>query len=86
MAKDVAEFGRQHLEFGDDPFGVLRRTLEVAATHDGLKANFQERLIPLLYAQEKPDYDTCFAAFAKVAHCLLDHCTVRQGTAADALA
>lgn len=88
VAKDVAQFGRQHPEFGEDPFGVLRITLEVAATHEGLKANFEERLMPLLYAHERPDYDTCFAAFAEVAHYLLDHCAAREGTAAavDALA
>ncbi|WP_434674816.1 hypothetical protein [Pseudomonas sp. R4-83] len=57
-----------------NPFGVLRHALEVAAIHDGLKANFGERLIPLLYAEETPDFDTCFAAFARVAHYLLDHC------------
>ncbi|UDU83192.1 nucleotidyl transferase AbiEii/AbiGii toxin family protein [Pseudomonas sp. HN2-3] len=72
VAKDVAEFGRQHPEFGADPFGVLRQTLEVAATHDGLKANFEQRLMPLLYAHERPDYETCFAAFADVARQLLD--------------
>ncbi|MGF6332062.1 putative nucleotidyltransferase component of viral defense system [Pseudomonas sp. BS3782 TE3695] len=71
--KDVLEFGRQHPEFAADPFGVLRRTLEVAATHDGLKANFEQRLKPLLYAHEKPDYETCFATFADVARHLLDH-------------
>lgn len=73
VGKDVAEFGRQHPEFGADPFGVLRQTLEVAATHEGLKANFEQRLIPLLYAHERPDYETCFAAFAGVARHLLEH-------------
>ncbi|WP_339070889.1 nucleotidyl transferase AbiEii/AbiGii toxin family protein [Pseudomonas idahonensis] len=72
VAKDVEEFGRQHPEFGADPFGVLRQTLEVAATHEGLKANFEQRLMPLLYAHERPDYETCFAAFADVARHLLD--------------
>lgn len=73
VGKDVDDFGRQHPEFGADPFGVLRQTLEVAATHEGLKANFEQRLMPLLYAYERPDYETCFAAFAQVAKYLLDH-------------
>ncbi|WP_164661663.1 nucleotidyl transferase AbiEii/AbiGii toxin family protein, partial [Pseudomonas viridiflava] len=42
--KDVLEFGGQHPEFAEDPFAVLRRTLEVAETHEGLKANFEQRL------------------------------------------
>ncbi|WP_419735673.1 nucleotidyl transferase AbiEii/AbiGii toxin family protein [Pseudomonas sp. COR18] len=72
VAKDVREFGRQHPEFEADPFGVLQQTLKIAATHEGLKANFEQRLLPLLYAHERPDYDTCFAAFADVARHLLD--------------
>ena len=73
VGKDVHEYGKQHPEFAADPFGVLRRTLEIAETHDGLKANFEQRLMPLLYALEKPDYETCFATFAQVARHLLDH-------------
>jgi len=73
VAKDVQESGRQHPEFAAHPFAVLRRTLEAAATHEGLKANFEQRLVPLLYAGERPDYVTCFATFADVARHLLDH-------------
>lgn len=71
--KDVLEFGGQHPEFAADPFGVLRRTLKVAETHECLKANFEQRLKPLLYASERPEYETCFATFTDVARYLLDH-------------
>lgn len=73
MNKDVLEFGGQHPEFAADPFGVLQRTLKVAQTHEGLKANFEQRLKPLLYASERPEYETCFATFTDVARYLLDH-------------
>lgn len=78
--KDVLEFGAQHPEFAANPFEVLRRTLEVAQTHAGLKINFEQRLKPLLYAQHKPDYETCFATFAQVARHLLDHSVANVST------
>lgn len=79
VGKDVADYGRQHPAFGEDPFGVLQQTLEIAATHEGLKANFEQRLMPLLYAHERPDYETCFVAFADVARQLLQHGAVSDG-------
>ena len=73
VAKDVEEFHGQHPEFDQDPFTVLRRSLATAASHEGLKANFEQRLKPLLYSADKPDFQTCYAAFAAVAEKLLNH-------------
>lgn len=72
VRKDVEEFLGQHPEFDKDPYAVLRRTLAAAAAHEGLRANFEQRLKPLLYAVQKPDYSSCYAAFAIAAEQLLD--------------
>jgi hypothetical protein len=47
--------------------------LAAAATHEGLKANFEHRLKPLLYTADKPDFQICYSAFAAVAERLLNH-------------
>ncbi|TWC20452.1 MULTISPECIES: nucleotidyl transferase AbiEii/AbiGii toxin family protein [unclassified Pseudomonas] len=72
VQKDVEEFKGQHPEFDQAPYAVLRRSLATAATHEGLKMNFEQRLKPLLYAVDKPDFQTCFVAFAAVAERLLN--------------
>jgi hypothetical protein len=71
--KDVEEFKGQHPEFDQDPYAVLRRSLACAATHEGLRANFEQRLKPLLYSADKPNFTNCYAAFAIVAQRLLNH-------------
>ncbi|MBX8515865.1 nucleotidyl transferase AbiEii/AbiGii toxin family protein [Pseudomonas cichorii] len=73
VQKDAEEFKGQHPEFDQAPYVVLRRSLAFAATHDGIKANFENRLKPLLYATDKPDFETCYAAFATVAERFLNH-------------
>ncbi len=73
VQKDVDEFKGQHPEFDQAPYRVLWRSLASAATHEGLKANFEQRLKPLLYAADKPDFQTCYVVFAAVAERLLNH-------------
>lgn len=73
VRKDVEEFRGQHPGFDQDAYSVLRRTLAAAAVHEGLKTNFEQRLKPLLYAAQKPDFETCYAVFARAAEELLDH-------------
>lgn len=72
VAKDVDEFRGQHPEFDKDPYAVLRRTLAASASHDGLEADFEHRLKPLLYSSERPDYATCYATFSDVAQKFLE--------------
>ncbi|VXD04363.1 Nucleotidyl transferase AbiEii toxin, Type IV TA system [Pseudomonas sp. 8Z] len=72
VQKDVEEFGRQHPEFAQAPYAVLRRSLASAANHEGLKANFEQRLRPLLYTADKPDFQSCYSAFATIAEQLLN--------------
>lgn len=72
VRKDGDEFRGQHPEFDVAPYKVLRRSLAIAATDEGLKADFEQRLKPLLYAAEKPDFERCYATFAAVAEHMLD--------------
>jgi Nucleotidyl transferase AbiEii toxin, Type IV TA system len=73
VQKDVEEFNGQHPEFDQAPYTVLRRSLASAATHEELKANFEQRLKPLLYTVDKPDFQSCYSAFAAIAERLLNH-------------
>ena len=72
IATDAEEFRKQHPEFNEQPYGVLRRTLERSRTHDGLRKDFEQRLKPLLFTSNKPDFEVCFASFFEVATRLLD--------------
>lgn len=67
VQKDALEFGGQNPEFDADAYRVLRDALTRAATDEGLRVNYEQRLLPLLFAEEKPDFDTCFASFSQAA-------------------
>jgi len=71
VATDVDEFGVQHPEFAKAPYRVLRRALERATSDKGLRENFEQRLIPLLFAKEKPKFETCFESFSALAEIFL---------------
>jgi hypothetical protein len=71
VLKDLEEFEGQNPEFDADPYAILRRTLARAATDDGLRRNFDQRLVPLLFAEDKPSFDICFSSFNAVAETLL---------------
>ncbi|PHN62524.1 MULTISPECIES: nucleotidyl transferase AbiEii/AbiGii toxin family protein [Pseudomonas syringae group] len=73
VKKDVEEFKGQHREFDEAPYKVLRRSLSTASDNAGLKANFDQRLRPLLYAENKPDFQHCYCVFAAIAERLLNH-------------
>lgn len=73
VIKDMDEFRGQHPAFDATPYDVLRRTLDRAATDPGLRANYNNRLKPLLFAANQPEFDVCFADFVDVATTLLDH-------------
>ncbi|RDU96016.1 nucleotidyl transferase AbiEii/AbiGii toxin family protein [Trinickia dinghuensis] len=72
IATDAEEFRKQHPEFNQQPYRVLRRTLERSRTHDELRKDFEQRLKPLLFTSSKPDFEVCFASFTEVATRLLD--------------
>ncbi len=72
VRKEVEEFRGQHPGFDQDAYSVLRRTLASAAVHEGLKTNFEQGLKPLLYAARKPEFETCYAVFARTAEQLLN--------------
>lgn len=72
VATDVEEYKAQDQEFAQAPYQVLRSTLAAARSHQGLRRNFDLRLKPLLFARERPDFDTCFETFERVASRLLN--------------
>jgi predicted nucleotidyltransferase component of viral defense system len=72
VATDVEEYKTQDADFAAAPYPVLRSTLTVARNHQGLRQNFDLRLKPLLFAQDRPDFDTCFETFERVASRLLN--------------
>lgn len=72
VATDVEEYNAQDQEFAQAPYQVLRSTLAAARNHPDLRRNFDLRLKPLLFAQDRPDFDTCFEVFERVALRLLD--------------
>ena len=71
VLKDAEEFKGQNPDFDADPYSVLRRALARAATDDGLRKNFDQRLIPLLFAEDKPSFVICVSSFNAVAETLL---------------
>lgn len=68
---DVAEFGRQHADFAQDPLGVLERTLAQIGTDEQSRAEYEENLLPLVYGSFKPRFDEAFASFEQVARTFL---------------
>ncbi|NIF70482.1 nucleotidyl transferase AbiEii/AbiGii toxin family protein [Burkholderia sp. Ap-962] len=71
VRQDAREFRGQHPRFDTDPFAVLRHTLETARHREALRRDFDQRLSPLIYGDDRPTFDTCFAAFASAARELL---------------
>ncbi len=67
VAKDLEEFRGQHPGFDATPYIVLSGALERARSDEGLRQNFSQRLLPLLFAKDRPDFETCFASFAAIA-------------------
>jgi len=72
---DVAEFGRQHREFADDPLGVLTRALAQIGADEQSRAEYEQNLLPLVYGNIKPHFDEAFASFQKVANTFIKAAT-----------
>ncbi|NUA26366.1 nucleotidyl transferase AbiEii/AbiGii toxin family protein [Cupriavidus basilensis] len=80
VAKDVEEFKGQHPGFDTKPYAVLSNALDRARSDEGLRRDFSQRLLPLLFAKERPVFETCFASFAAIAeHFLTTASTTRSG-------
>lgn len=71
VAKDVEEFGNQNPDFVKNPKVELEKALQRAKTDTGLIANFNEKLVPLLFADNAPSYEAAFAIFEDTARLLL---------------
>lgn len=74
VAREVEEYGAQDKAFTQSPRAVLEAALGQARAHEDITRNFEIRLKPLLFAAERPDFDTCFDVFRAVALRLLDAC------------
>jgi len=73
VATDAREFARQNTEFNERPYEVLRHSLETIEQDAVLRENYAQRLMPLLFATQKPDFEICFTEFKRVALELLEH-------------
>ncbi|MBS1209727.1 MAG: nucleotidyl transferase AbiEii/AbiGii toxin family protein [Proteobacteria bacterium] len=67
VEKDVEEFRGQCPGFDARPFDVLRETLADPRMVSELREYFDRRLLPLLFSEEIPAFEECFAHFASVA-------------------
>jgi hypothetical protein len=77
VKQDAADYQGQHPDFDSDPLGVLRSALDRARTHQPLRAQYEEKVLPLIYDQQRPPYDVAFAGFESTALRLLD--TLQEG-------
>lgn len=74
VQNDRDEFKGKNPEFDHDPFGVLKRTLQVAKVNGELEKRYTERLIPLVYGGAPPTFAKAFSAFESVAQDFLTAC------------
>lgn len=74
VAREVNEYGVQDVSFAQSPCTVLRTALGHVRAQGNIQKHFEVRLKPLLFAAERPEFDTCFDVFSTVAAKLLDAC------------
>jgi len=74
VLSDRDEFRGQHPEFDKNPVAVLKRALAAARTNGELKARYEDRLLPLVYDEAAPSFDTVFKKFDAVAADFLNAC------------
>jgi Nucleotidyl transferase AbiEii toxin, Type IV TA system len=69
---DIVEFNRQNPDFDRSPGPVLLATLESARTNEALTHQYTDRVLPLIYGNERPSYNEAFGTFELVARTLLE--------------
>jgi len=67
---DMAEWGRQHPEFAQDPYGTLLASLEQSSHDEQTRDEYERNLLPLVYGAFKPHFGEAFASFEQVARML----------------
>ena len=72
VAGDQREFAGRDPEFDRNARGTLLHTLDLAQTHPVLSNSYQDRLIPLIYAQQIPEFKTALATFTAAASRLIE--------------
>lgn len=68
---DAVEFGRQHPDFAANPLGILKEALKCVAEDAQTREEYDNNLVPLVYAKDKPRFDDAFASFHAAAEVLL---------------
>lgn len=65
------EYKSTDQSFYDDPFSVLRNSLEKAGKDDDLARMYREKLVSLIFNQELPSYEVSFQGFEMAAREIL---------------
>jgi predicted nucleotidyltransferase component of viral defense system len=71
VAQDAQEYRGIHTAFDDDPISVLHAALEQAKTNANLRTQYAEKVLPLVYDQQRPSYEVAFTGFENAARHLL---------------
>lgn len=69
---DSHEFKGQNPEFDASPIAVLQKTLKILVSERRLETEFNTKLRPLLFSNDKVDYLTCLRSFESVANFFID--------------
>jgi len=69
---DIIEFKGQNPGFDRSPGPVLLETLELARTNEALTRQYDDRVLRLIYGNERPTYKEAFGTFELVARTLLE--------------
>jgi predicted nucleotidyltransferase component of viral defense system len=68
---DINEFGRQYPALAASPNETLLQSLSVAKDDNAIKQQYEEKLLPLIFGTNKPNFGTAFAVFRAAAEQLL---------------
>jgi hypothetical protein len=68
---DANHYRRQHPAFKADPLGCLREALAQAKVNGTLRAQYEQKVLPLVYGSARTPYDAAFDEFERAANHLL---------------
>lgn len=71
VRQESKEWGSQFAAFKTDPVTVLEQALRHIEADVSLVSQYQSNLLPLIYSNYQPDFNTVFATFKQVAGVLL---------------
>ena len=71
VLQDVKQYRRQHPAFKADPLACLREALAQAKVNGTLRAQYEQKVLPLVYGSARTPYDAAFVEFERAASHLL---------------